>query len=398
MMPVVFHIPFVNRPVPGFGLMLMIGFLLSIVWATRRAARSGANPDVILNCGFIGLIAGVVGCRVMYVAHYWDDFARYGHPLKVIFAIFDVTRGGLEFYGGVILTAIATLVYLRRWGHSVRWYLDILTPSLALGLAIGRLGCFLNGCCWGDTCDLPWAVRFPFGSNAQMQQWEQRRPGSELPQQLMTVNATGVAFGLSRESLAATDDQLHAADAAESTARSKLGEAREQLAKAGGADRELARTVDRLERDVQSAAAQFSDIRSQMRKYGLSAAQLRALAARHPALPVHPTQIYETINALLLALLLNLIYWRRTRDGQVFFLFFAIQPLTRWLLESIRADNPIDTLGVFTISQFIALAMTAVGILGLVWLRSQPPRSQRARLFVPEESESPEQGPVPARA
>lgn len=398
MMPVVFYIPFLNRPVPGFGLMLMIGFLLSIVWATRRATRSGANPDVILNCGFIGLIGGVVGCRIMYVAHYWDDFARYGHPLKVIVAIFDVTRGGLEFYGGVILTAFATLYYLRRWGHSVRWYLDILTPSLALGLAIGRLGCFLNGCCWGDTCNLPWAVQFPFGSNAQMQQWELRRPGAELPQQLLTVNATGVAYGISRESLAATDDQLHAADAAESAARQRLSAARDELAKSGGSDKKLARQVDDLERDVLLAAAQFGDIRTQMRKYALSAAQIRALAAKHPSLPVHPTQLYETVNALLLALLLDLIYWRRTRDGQVFFLFFAVQPLTRWLLESIRADNPVDTLGVFTISQFIAVAMTAVGILGLLWLRTQPPRSHRARLFELDPPESAADQAAPARA
>ena len=115
MMPVVFRIPFLNRDIPGYGLMLMIGFMVGIIWAARRAARSKANPDVLLNCGFVALITGVVGARAMYVIHYWDQFKSRGDAGQVFWAVIDVTKGGMEFYGGFVLTVIAVVIWLRRW-------------------------------------------------------------------------------------------------------------------------------------------------------------------------------------------------------------------------------------------------------------------------------------------
>src|SRR5574337_1127729 len=111
MAPVLFHLPVCGRAVPGYGVMLMIGFFLSIWWAAKRAEKSGANPDVVLNCGFIALICGVVGCRLMYVVHYWDQFKYQGDFLHILWAIVDVTKGGLEFYGGFILTVICVLAW-----------------------------------------------------------------------------------------------------------------------------------------------------------------------------------------------------------------------------------------------------------------------------------------------
>ena len=113
MFPTAFRIPYFERDVPGFGLMLMIAFLMAIAWACRRTARSGGNPDVILNCGFVALIAGVVGCRTMHVVHYWNQFASLGNPIQIAWAIVDVSKGGLEYYGGFILSVIAVPIWLR---------------------------------------------------------------------------------------------------------------------------------------------------------------------------------------------------------------------------------------------------------------------------------------------
>jgi len=110
MMPVIWKVPGVGIEIPGYGLMLMMGFMLSIMWAARRAERSGANPDVVLNCGFLALLGGVVGSRAMYVAHYWDQFGYRGSLGQVIFAILDVRKGGLEVYGGFI--AVVLLVFI----------------------------------------------------------------------------------------------------------------------------------------------------------------------------------------------------------------------------------------------------------------------------------------------
>ncbi len=355
MMPVVFKIPGIGLELPGYGVALMIGFLLSIMWAARRAERSGANPDVILNCGFIALFGGVIGARVMYVVHYWEQFAG-GTALQVFIQLIDVRKGGLEVYGGFITVVVAVLIYLWGWRHSVRWYLDIIAPSAALGMAIGRVGCFLNGCCFGGVCDLPWAVRFPYGSPARYQQWVDREPGAGLPQELLVFSPKGMypdgsaAYPVSRESLRASDKDIATEPA---------------------------------------AGTRYVDMRAQMKRYNLSAAEVRALARQYPALPVHPTQLYSAITLGLLAALLSAVYWRRTRDGQVICALLLIEPWTRWLLELVRADNPVDTLGGFTISQFLAICLSAVGLIGFWALHRLPARSPRAERWEPPAPQAP---------
>jgi phosphatidylglycerol:prolipoprotein diacylglycerol transferase len=217
-------------------------------------------------------------------------------------------------------------------------------------MAIGRIGCFLNGCCFGGACDLPWAVRFPYGSPAQRQQWQDREPGAGLPQELLVFSPQGIyndgtaVFPVSRESLRASDKEIASEPATGTT---------------------------------------YYDIRTQMKRYNLTADQIRAVARQHPSLPVHPAQLYSAITLLLLAALLSAVYWRRTRDGQVICTMLLVEPWTRWLLERVRADNPPDTLGGFTISQFLAICLSAIGLLGLIALRFQPPRSPRAKLWQP---------------
>lgn len=388
---IIFTIPGIGWPVPGFGLMLMAGFMLAIWWAVRRAIRSHANPDVILDCGFVAIIAGVVGCRAMYVIHYWDtQFAGRGNLLDTIFAIVDVRRGGLEFYGGFILCVIAVPVYLRLVRKvSIRWYLDIMAPSVMVGLALGRVGCFLNGCCWGGVCDAPWAVSFPFGSPAQRAQWEKMLPGAEVPKELLVTIGPGVTMPISRESLDASEEQVSKLNAEAKELRSKVDELK---AKGDGA----AAQRKAVEQDLDRNRVQFNDLRDTMQRYNLTAAQIESLAHGHRSLPVHPTQLYSTITALLIALLMNAIYWRRTRDGQVILALLAVEPMSRWLLEVIRADNPIDTVG-FTISQFLAIVLTLTGILGLFALRALPPRSRLAQPWfepLPEGEEKPAAKPA----
>jgi phosphatidylglycerol:prolipoprotein diacylglycerol transferase len=389
MYPTIFTIPWINRPIPGYGLMLMIAFLLAIIWATRRAMRSGANPDVILNCGFIALIAGVVGCRAMYVWHYWDQFAGRPHWLDVAWSIIDISRGGMEYYGGFILATVCVVGYLVLWKHSLRWYLDIIAPSAALGLAIGRIGCFLNGCCYGGVCSLPWAVSFPFSSPAAIEHWKARLPGAELPQELLVFGDNGLVAPVFRESMAASDAQIARAEQREAALRSQWEEVRRRLAAAGAeAEKQrLAREEALLRVRLESAARELGDVRAQMDKYHLTALKLRALAAGHRSLPVHPTQLYSTVAAGLLAALLNAVYWRRTRDGQVICLLLMIEPPTRWVLELIRTDNPVDTAWFFTISQFLAMLLTAAGVVGWLVLRRMPARSPRAVLWEPPEEE-----------
>lgn len=383
MQPVIFRIPFLGISIPGYGLMLMIGFLVAIIWAARRAMRSGANPDVILNCGFIALFGGVIGARAMHVIHYWDQFSGKRSIFETIWAIVDVTKGGLEYYGGFILAAVSIILWLRFYERvSLRWYCDIMAPSAAIGLAFGRLGCFLNGCCFGAVCEQPWAIRFPYASPAHIEHWQQFNPGAAIPAELIVFHSSGMAVPISHESLAASDEQIRAAQEEEDKARAELEDVKSKLAGQAGRESELRSK----ERQLAAAEAKYGDIREQMRRFELSAVEIRALASHYGSARVHPAQIYSALMAAIIALLLSAMYWRRSRDGVVTCTFFFLEPISRFVLELVRADNPWDTFGL-TISQFLALAMMAIAALCYFAVQKLPPRSPKAQLWYPPEEE-----------
>lgn len=390
MYPVVFRIPLLERDVPGYGLMLMIGFLVAIIWAARRAMRSGANPDVILNCGFIALIGGVVGARAMHVIHYWHEFVGRRSVLETIWAIVDVTKGGLEYYGGFLLASISIILWLKFYERvSLRWYCDIMAPSAAIGLAFGRLGCFLNGCCYGAACDQPWALRFPFASPAHIEQWQRNDPHAGLPAELIAFHSSGLALPIMRESIAASDAEIASAQKREDAITAELKELRASAIAASGEQKStMDRKIKQKERELAQAEAVFYDIREQMRRFGLSATEIKSLARQFGSAQVHPTQLYSFLMASIVALMLSALYWRRSRDGVVTCTFFFFEPLSRIVLELVRADNPLDTFGL-TISQFLALAMMTTATMVYFMLRSGAPRSPSAELWIPPEEPTP---------
>jgi phosphatidylglycerol:prolipoprotein diacylglycerol transferase len=173
MQPTLFNIPWFNIPIRSYGLMLMIGFLGGTWWMARRAMRVKADPDTLINLAFVSLLSSVVGARIFYVVHYWDEhFAGRG-----LWAVINITSGGLEFYGGFLAALLASSLYLYFKRVSWRLYMDLAAPSVMFGMAMTRIGCFLNGCCWGGVCppEIPWGVHFPYASAAYMREWEERQ-------------------------------------------------------------------------------------------------------------------------------------------------------------------------------------------------------------------------------
>ena len=126
--------------------------------ASKRAATVGISSDSILDLGPWLLVGGLLGARITYVISYWDrDFAR--EPLIEIFRIWN---GGLVFYGGLILGTWVGVWRIRQLNLPLWRVADCIAPGVALGHVFGRLGCFMNGCCYGRQSDLPWALRFPY--------------------------------------------------------------------------------------------------------------------------------------------------------------------------------------------------------------------------------------------
>lgn len=340
MYPTLFNLPWLGLPIRGYGLMLMVAFLGGTWWAAHRAARVKADPDLVVNLGFLALIASVIGARIFYVAHYWERFAGRG-----LWEIVNVAAGGLEFYGGFLGAVAAILVYMYLKKVSIRLYLDIVTPSLMFGMAAARIGCFLNGCCWGAPCDpsLAWAVQFPYGSPAQYRQWEDR---------LMTLPS-----GLLMQ------DRLNGL-----TMIPVLPDFLESEMKA------RARQTASQPADQAAAAAAFANYQRLMN------------LPESKSLHVHPAQLYSSIDGFLLAILLSTMFYRRKRHGVVFGWLLLLYPLCRVVEEIIRIDNPHDTAGL-TISQFVSLALLTCGVLWLVAMYRLPLRSPLAVPYVPPDLE-----------
>ncbi len=166
MHPELFNIPFTTLTIKGYGLMLVIGFLLAVHVIRRLSKNITPDPQMITNASLYSLVAGVIGARVFYVLHHPESFKD--NPLSV----FYVWQGGLELLGGVIAALTVIILYIRYHKLPARQYLDILAIGLMLALCFGRMGCFLNGCCFGKPADVPWAVRFPYGSFAYTSQVE----------------------------------------------------------------------------------------------------------------------------------------------------------------------------------------------------------------------------------
>ncbi|MCE5324813.1 MAG: prolipoprotein diacylglyceryl transferase [Planctomycetaceae bacterium] len=151
----------------GYGLMMVLGFVCGIALARWRARRCGEDPDVFTQCGIFALIGGVVGARLAFVI---QEVVKNHHDPSYSLSLgemLNITSGGLIYYGGVILAAIMVLAYLVAKRLPVRRHLDILAVSLMVGLAFGRAGCLLNGCCYGGRCSEEWPLGMHFPMYAQ---------------------------------------------------------------------------------------------------------------------------------------------------------------------------------------------------------------------------------------
>ena len=152
MHPILFKIG--NVTLYSYGFMIALGFFLGIVLAMREARRLGENPEKIMDLSFYILVAAIIGSRLFYVVTAWSSFAD--NPLEII----KIWKGGLVFYGGFIGAVATAVIYMRLHRLPIWKSADILAPSLALGQTLGRLGCFLAGCCYGRSSNVAWSVTF----------------------------------------------------------------------------------------------------------------------------------------------------------------------------------------------------------------------------------------------
>jgi len=161
-------------PIRSYGLLVAAAFMVGIWIARRRAAKNGYDPDIIIDLSVIVILVSILGARLAYV------FVRWSYYQHDVLGIFRIWEGGLALYGGLVAGALVGLWFFRRRGIDMWAGADLVVPSLAMGVAIGRIGCFLNGCCYGKVCEQSWGVVFSENSPAGM-----HYPGAHLhPTQL----------------------------------------------------------------------------------------------------------------------------------------------------------------------------------------------------------------------
>lgn len=262
-----------HLPIFGYGAMLVCGVIACGWTAAKRAPLANADPTFAREMAVWIVLSGVVGARLFHLIQYREKvYADCLSLADYIKASVMLPDGGLVLYGGIILAGATYFFMCRMNKVDPLKFGDAMMPAVFVGIAFGRLGCFLNGCCYGNACSLPWAVQFPKESvpwNALVQR------GFLMPDAIQTM-------------------------------------------------------------------------------------------------PLHPTQLYSSINGVILAVIMIAYYRYRKRDGSVIALAMMLYPISRICLEILRNDE-LGQLGTgLTISQLVSLGVLVAGMLLSWWSWTRP--------------------------
>ena len=338
----------------GYGMFLLLAIVSGAGLAIWRCRYAGLNVDQVLGLGFWMILSGIVGARLFYIIQKSDEFFADGFSVKeTIVNVLDMTKGGLVVYGSLIGAMIAAIVYLKIHRLSFAKTADLIAPGMVLGLAIGRIGCLMNGCCFGGVCEVPTlpAIKFPAGSAPYMQQLYQ---GELIGIQSKEIEGETDGFPLSVQSV-------------------KAGSIAEELGVQPGDEIGVSFPDDQLIRfqkensDPDLNGRQLNGFVQSQRQGSLTVPVSR-LPAR--SLGTHPTQVYSAINASLLCLVLWFFWTVRKSDGEVFGLMLILYPIGRFMLELIRQDEAGQFGTGLTISQLVSLGMIALGFSFFAYVRA----------------------------
>jgi phosphatidylglycerol:prolipoprotein diacylglycerol transferase len=151
------------------------------------ARRSGLDPEIFANAALIALLSGVIGARLSHVIENWHQYTDSSRSAWANFReAINIAEGGLTYYGGFLMAMVCCIAYGLWKRVPIRLGMDILAPCIMIGLGFGRIGCFLNGCCFGAQCNLPWAVEFPYHSYAYMEEYEKNQLKTPVPDEVLS--------------------------------------------------------------------------------------------------------------------------------------------------------------------------------------------------------------------
>ena len=348
-------------PIRAYGAVMLVAVVTGVGLAAYRAQRTGVDPEVIYSLAFWLFAAGIAGARIFYVVQKHDEFLIESSSGSIDWAsslalMLNIARGGLVVYGSLIGGILAYAIFVYRRKLPPLALADLIAPSLLIGLAIGRIGCLLNGCCFGAICEteLP-AISFPAADPPF-----RADPSPPYSRQLRLGQLHGFTVGKSGEGKAIVIE-VEAGGPAE---KAGLTTTTEILAINGTPIENLSDAYVALD-----SASGRVNLHTNRGTVTIDIGRLPQYSR-----PVHPTQIYSSLNGFLIFFFLWVYYPFRRHNGEVIALALTIYPITRILLEYIR-DDEAGVFGTpFTPSQWIsALLLLGAAVMWVGITRSRSP-------------------------
>ena len=340
MQPILFYLPFVNIPVYGYGLMLFFAFIFCNLLARRLCKREGIDGDLIPDLAIWFFVSGIVGGRVFFIFTKWHTEDGRGFDSRPWLEMVKLWDGGLVLYGAVFGGALGFFAYhyfvMRKHNVSIWKMFDVMAPCVALGIALGRIGCMFTGCCYGNVaCESRPAITFPFHSPA----W-----GEMVERSYQTP--LGFLF---------KDDSLEVEAVEPDSPAASVLRPKDIIVEVNGkqplrpshvvpTDGVLKLTVNRDGQPVE-----------------LPAFEPRSLG-------VNPTQPYETISMALLMFFLLSYYPYKRHDGELLVFLMIGYSVHRYLNEMLRSDIDPGIFGL-TLSQNISIVNFVLGWLAIAAVR-----------------------------
>jgi prolipoprotein diacylglyceryltransferase len=405
MQQVLFHLPLTQNwfgmpdgiPLYGFGAMLFLCFVLTaMVWGPRRVEQIGLPRERMQDLAIALFLSGIAGARVVYILQYPDQF-RADNLADRLGKYVNITTGGIVFYGSVIGGVAGFLLFhrlvLRKYRISTWKLADAVAPLIALGLAVGRIGCYLNGCCWGQvacpecqpvplTASLGEFPLLPAHARDQVV-----RPASEADR-LPNIRGLQTSTGFSVKPF---DPAVVAAVEPGSAAAAAGLEPGDRVVEVNTRPNPTEKGLDTLHETVGSWPRGEKRLDLVVERGG----QTVPVSFVPRTLTFFPTQLYETVSMILLIGVLLTFQPFRRHDGQVMVVLMAGYAVHRFFNEAIRIE-PTYALGL-TLSQWISVVILLAAVGLEVFLRKTqtplPPGPQPLRYGAP-----PVPVPTPAAA
>ena len=328
----------------GYGFCLLLAMSSAVGLIYLRCRQINFDFDKCLSLTFWMIVCGIIGARVFYIVQKWEQF-QADTAQELVGKLLDMTRGGLVVYGSLIGGMLAAIVFFRITKLPWRKAIDVIAPAMVLGLAIGRVGCLMNGCCYGGMCDSQLGMQFPAGSPPYVHQIYEGH--------LLGIKGT-------------VDEERHYSLQVDSVEEGSLAEKYEITA----GDRVSIQSPDSLY--LKGVHQDGLDIDKKLivsKEQGMFPIEIPIAELPPKSIKVHPTQLYSSVSAFLLCGFLWFYYPRRRFDGEVFAIMIIIYPVIRFILEAIRVDEGGQLNTGLTISQIVSIVLILIGFGVWAWLR-----------------------------